>query len=297
VEAEIDRWAWWAGETRLPPLARYLLHASKLRYEYEVYEAQIADFHRANRDLDADVERLTGVLAGDRRKPLTTEQLLDASEELAGVEAKMAGATGSSTALGDLRRTVAIASSNLTKVVPPPAEGEQEMSSPFAADLDLAEWLEGQVEHDIGYADSVRDRADGVRSLLQVRFDHARERRMQEQNYLLLLQTALFSALIAGVTAYGIIKDEGKPLTQGDFALIAVAMSLSFALPLLAVHWYARYRWFDRVAAALLGASLGWLIAAHSWKGAAWAVTSAVIVGAIAYALTRLKDRWFDRRR
>jgi hypothetical protein len=305
-EADVDRWAWWAGETRLPGLGLYLLHAAKLRFEGDVYRAQVGGLHDALEELDDEIATLTGVLAGDHRRPLTAERLQDAERRLVEAEVRLAGVTGTSTSLGDLGRTVRIARHNMGALVPAPARGEPDTDSPFSRDLEVADWLEEQVEHDVGYAASARERADRVRDLLALRLSHAAERRMQEQNYLLLLQTALLSALIAGVTAFGVLREFSGIEKELQLALVAVAVSFALALPLLLVHAYARYRWFDRVAAVLLGASLGWLITAAAWvvftdpneAAPAWAaVPAAIALGILALALTRLQDRWISKHR
>jgi hypothetical protein len=300
AEAEIDRFAWWAGETRLPPLARYLLHASKLRFEHRVYERQIGEFHQANRDLDADIVELTSVLAEDSRRPLTAEQLDDAAAHLVRAETKLVATTGSMTELADLRRTVKIARENMRPLVPAPAQGASVEDSPFAADLELADWLDAQARHDIGYAKSTRERADRVRDLLKLRFDHASSQREQDQNYLLLLQTALLSALIAGATAFSVLRKDSPVPEQVHVPLIALAVTLALALPLVAVHWRARFRWFDRLAAGLLLASLGWYVTASVWVATTspnedapwWVVVPVMLVcGGAGIWLTYVQDR------
>jgi hypothetical protein len=296
-EEDVHRWAWWEAETRLPAFARYLLHASKVRFEGDVFQAEMPELHRAQRAMEEEIVDVTRVLAEEERRPHTAEHLYAAERRLIALESSLAGAAGSGTDLDDLRRTVGIARENMKNLMPGTARGETGDSSPFADDLALADWLDAQIAHEIGYASSTRARADGVRNLLSLRLRHAAERRLQEQNYLLLLQTALLSALIAGGGAYTALKDSG--VTPGLHApLTALAVTLALALPLLFVHWYARYRSFDRIAAGLLGASVGWFIASDIWRhGGTGAhpqqtIPAAILFGALGMALTWLQDRW-----
>lgn len=105
VPPELDEvasaWVWSRGDTVIPPLARALLHAAKIRYELRVWRGSGRDHARF---LPAD--------------------------------------------LLDLRRTVTIAADNLA------ASG-----SPFRDDTDLAAWFLRQLEHDIGYTETARERA------------------------------------------------------------------------------------------------------------------------------------------
>ncbi|MFG3490593.1 CATRA conflict system CASPASE/TPR repeat-associated protein [Streptomyces sp. NPDC047972] len=136
-EARASAWCWSSGGTSIPPLARYLLHAAKLRYQLRVWRCD----NRAA-ELRARLDEATGHPGG-------------------GVPAGFPDSTGASAEarrlvprLRSLRRTVEIAADNMGRVLggPPPYAG------PFADDHALASWLSSAVDDEAGYLADTVDR-------------------------------------------------------------------------------------------------------------------------------------------
>ncbi|GAB1817737.1 CATRA conflict system CASPASE/TPR repeat-associated protein [Herbidospora sp. RD11066] len=116
-DAVASAWVWSRGDTAIPPLARYLLHAAKLRYELRVW----------------------------RQAPKVRPAHAD---------------------LRDLHRTVTIASDNLAAALGPELTG-----GPFHDDADLAAWFLRQLDHDMGYAETARDRRRTPEPVVEPSYD------------------------------------------------------------------------------------------------------------------------------
>ncbi|MGW0988818.1 CATRA conflict system CASPASE/TPR repeat-associated protein [Streptomyces sp. NPDC002486] len=91
AEEAFDCWSWVDGTSRLAPLTRYLLHASKLRYEAGVHARSQEASHSAQFAVDAQVEMLTELYPRVVAGRVATGRLLDASVELARLQGHSAG--------------------------------------------------------------------------------------------------------------------------------------------------------------------------------------------------------------
>ncbi|WP_143081820.1 CATRA conflict system CASPASE/TPR repeat-associated protein [Streptomyces qinglanensis] len=139
-EARASAWCWSSGGTSIPPLARYLLHAAKLRYQLRVWRCD----NRAA-ELRARVDEATGrpgggVPAGFPGTPDPTGPPAEARRLVP--------------RLRSLRRTVDIAADNMARALgsPPPYAG------PFADDHALAAWLSAALDDEAGYLADAVDR-------------------------------------------------------------------------------------------------------------------------------------------
>ena len=121
---EADRaagtWAWSRGDTAIPPLARYLLHAAKLRARYREWHAEAGDRAPADGRVPADALRL----AADLRA---------------------------------LRKSAEIADHNMRLALG--TDGPLAPDGPFTDDRNLAQWLQAQLTDDIAYVEIAADRA------------------------------------------------------------------------------------------------------------------------------------------
>lgn len=152
-DAAASSWAWSDGHPGMPPLARYLLHTAKLRFELRVWERD--GQARALRDsLDALSGELVRLGAGGE------------------AEARLLRLRGQQTALlaGELRllrQAVEIAADNLGRVLDRPAPRTRLMApgGPFADDADLAASFLERLDDQIAALTTRMDTAGTVLSM------------------------------------------------------------------------------------------------------------------------------------
>lgn len=157
-------WLWSGGDPALPPFARYLLHAAKLRHQLRVWQR---DNH--TRELKATLESLGAELRGPGAGADAAERLrrrrLDAALFLDDQRA--------------LRRTVEIAADNMGRSL----QGAELLGpgSPFADDAALARSFLERLDDDHAYLGVAVDRADRLGAsdtpaavVTAPRADHAR---------------------------------------------------------------------------------------------------------------------------
>ena len=139
-------WAWSDGGAAIPPLARYLLHAAKLRFLYRVWlrdstshelaaviRSRVAALRQAPQEQRGD-----DALAGDVRRRLAEARLM-ASD------------------LRELRQSVEIAEHNMSQVV-----SSAELlapAGPFADDKNLARNFLARLDDELRYLDVAAERA------------------------------------------------------------------------------------------------------------------------------------------
>jgi predicted nucleotide-binding protein len=139
-------WAWSNGETAIPPLARYLLHAAKLRQLYRGWQ-HADDTRELAAAVQAQVTRL-------REAP--PEQLADGA--LAGLLRRKAGEARLRAAdLRELRQAAEIAKHNMELVGSSP--GLLAPAGPFADDKNLAYWFLGRLGDEVSSLGVAADRA------------------------------------------------------------------------------------------------------------------------------------------
>jgi predicted nucleotide-binding protein len=139
-------WAWSNGGTAIPPLARYLLHAARLRQLYRsgqragdtrelaaTIQAQVASLREA-----APAQLADGVLAGQLHRKASEARLRAAD-------------------LRELRKAVEIARHNMELVVSSP--GLLAPAAPFADDKNLASWFLDRLDDEVSYLGIAADRA------------------------------------------------------------------------------------------------------------------------------------------
>jgi predicted nucleotide-binding protein len=143
-EEELSAWAWSDGTTALPPFARYLLHAAKLRYEARLLD----DWEQGPRggDVNAMLAELSVALAPDAPHPDKAGLLGSRLSRLRAQEVHLRALVAD---LERLSNTVTIAHANLGRA----AEGDASAGEAgmFAADQALARWLTGQLGDYLSY--------------------------------------------------------------------------------------------------------------------------------------------------
>jgi hypothetical protein len=78
--------------------------------------------------------------------------------------------------------------------------------------------------------------------------------------------------------------------------LLAALASLLLAVPVLVAHWHEPFRAFDHTVAGMLGAAVGWLLAAAVWPDFDAPVAVTILAAAGGAALGVLAGRAHDRR-
>lgn len=137
-------WVWSRGDAAIPPLARYLLHAAKLRYELRVWrsDSQARELRAALDSLSAEFRRLD---VSDPAK----ERLL----QLRRLDAKLLHAD-----LRDLRQSVEIAADNLGRALD--LSGLLIPGSAFADDAALADSMLEGLDDEVAYLGRAAERAE-----------------------------------------------------------------------------------------------------------------------------------------
>jgi predicted nucleotide-binding protein len=143
-------WAWSDSTTAIPPAARYLLHAAKVRYELRVWRRDSQAYHlRESLDTLATEMRRAGTSDLAMRE-LLRRRRMDAVSQHADLLA--------------MRRTVEIAADNLDRSLT--LSGSPIPGSMFADDRALAQWLVEWLNDEAEYLAIAIDRAAQLAALL-----------------------------------------------------------------------------------------------------------------------------------
>ncbi|MFB8077409.1 CATRA conflict system CASPASE/TPR repeat-associated protein [Streptomyces sp. NPDC056013] len=144
----LSAWTWSRGDLALPRLARYLLHAAKLRYELRVFERDTGDVRLPDvdpgppDDRPGALDRTAGLLA--RRR---------------------AAAAALAISLRELHRTGAIAAANMAETLRD-REPMVLAGAPFADDRQLADWFLARVDDEAHYLELTASQAEQALALL-----------------------------------------------------------------------------------------------------------------------------------
>ncbi|KAA0940809.1 CATRA conflict system CASPASE/TPR repeat-associated protein [Streptomyces apricus] len=135
-DAELSAWTWSQGDPAMPPLARYLMHAAKLRYQARVR----GDGEQLKRLIDRVNDHVAQVRTALERGSTAYAALARLRLD----EADLASALRD---VRTMRRTVEIAVDNMTTA----------LAEPFGSDRRLAEWLASQLSDDAEYLEATRE--------------------------------------------------------------------------------------------------------------------------------------------
>ncbi|MFE3519016.1 CATRA conflict system CASPASE/TPR repeat-associated protein [Streptomyces sp. NPDC059166] len=286
-EAALDEWVWYApGEHRLRPLARYLMHMSKIRYQAQRYDERDSvpsRIEESDRWTNALLRELDS--AGGRQ---SLEGVVRTAAQLDSTQTSPQGMLWTITRQRQFSNTVAAGMDNLLPYTPAVRRIGTGPSWP-ESDRAFAERLIQRVDDDRLHLEAARERADSVRAQARAATDRAMS---DERSLLTLIQTSVLGAVLTGLAAVQTLEYElplPKPLQS---PLIAVLTAFALALPVSVLRWTGvalgvhRHRWLDRVVAGLAGAAVGWL--AVTGYGVVWGAgpTQAVwtLPGAVAAA-------------
>jgi hypothetical protein len=144
-DADLCIWTWSNGGPDLPPFARYLLHATKIRYEARVWDGG-RPIEQLRRRVNLAVDQLRQTLGGPDQ-PAASYRLMVEETHLATAMQDVR----------DMRRTVEIATHNM----------KQALADPLSADLALAHWLDQVLGDAMEYLASCQDTAAQVQTIAQ----------------------------------------------------------------------------------------------------------------------------------
>ncbi|MEW2352996.1 CATRA conflict system CASPASE/TPR repeat-associated protein [Spirillospora sp. NPDC029432] len=220
-ERDLDAWLWSSGDDRMSPLARFLMHAAKVRFQLRVY-AEGRVFRQARQRVDDQAARVVAALEDDG--------LLAAHRELMNHQVAPDGLIWTMTRLRDMVRTVEIARYNMR-------------ATPLEDDLALADWFRLRIEDDLGYADAARERAREIgaitdlviRERLQARAETS-ERRWGRFG---VLETAVIGTLLMMLAA---VQSLDYKVPVGDAAKPYIVAALGTVAFLLTAFGFVRWR-------------------------------------------------------
>ncbi len=158
-DARLSAWAWSRGTPEMPPFARYLLHAAKVRYHLRVWGDG-----RAVRGLRDDVEALTTALARTLDADPVDDQAGGIPGQLARLRAGQAHLINTSSALERMRRAVDVARWNMSEALGG-AQGVGAVDGLFREDARLVEWFVQQLVDDQALLEASTRRARGITDL------------------------------------------------------------------------------------------------------------------------------------
>jgi hypothetical protein len=147
-DPQLSAWTWSRGDVAMPPLARYLLHAAKLRYQARVRGdgQQIAQLRERVNDRVAQLARMLNA-PSDHAAELAERRRLRADE----AELRL-----TATDVRNMRHTVRIAVDNMAR----------SLAEPLGADRRLADWFPRQLEADAEYLDTALQSAQHIGRLV-----------------------------------------------------------------------------------------------------------------------------------
>ncbi|GAA2304954.1 hypothetical protein GCM10009853_072510 [Glycomyces scopariae] len=140
----LSAWTWSRGDTALPPLARYLMHAAKLRHQARVRGDGNSTAELIRR-AEGRRERLSGSIGTPTNASITRE-------DWDGLHADNLALTGALADMRAMRNTVKIAIDRMTTTMP----------ELCGADLRLVQRLPKQLADDVEYLDTARDAANDI---------------------------------------------------------------------------------------------------------------------------------------
>ncbi|WP_247196688.1 CATRA conflict system CASPASE/TPR repeat-associated protein [Streptomyces sp. GESEQ-35] len=292
-DPELTAWTWTDRNRELPRLAKYLLHAAKLRYQLRVRRAA-EDISTLRAATDAAIAELLKQTAAAPTGPGRQSELIKAAHALVDLQARERGLVDRSTRSREMSRTVEIAAANLAALAGDPALG-----GPFADDRALADWLVQRLDDEATYVEAALRRSEQVGALADQLVQRGRQRRQETVNLgltgaigAILMSLAAVQSLQYTVPLPGPVKP-AVVTALGALALLASLVVLRVVAP--------ERRWplaLVRLGTGAVGATLAWVgVAALGGRGLGvgwtWAGAAA---GAVVAVLGMLAASARDRR-
>jgi hypothetical protein len=171
-DLRLSAWAWSRGTPEIPPFARYLLHAAKVRYHLRVWGDG-----RAVRGLRDDVEARTTALTRMLDPDAATDRTEEIRLQLPRLLAGRAHLVSTRTAMERMRRAVEIARWNMREAVGGGIQGGEGfvaagtggVAGLFRDDARLVDWFVQQLADDQAFLEASESCARGIAHLAQER--------------------------------------------------------------------------------------------------------------------------------
>ncbi|GIE99644.1 CATRA conflict system CASPASE/TPR repeat-associated protein [Paractinoplanes rishiriensis] len=268
-EQTLDEWSWTTGDSPgLAPLTRYLLHTTKIRYEYGVITTDLPRLRRFADELSAGAEDLLreseafsdrGWLPRARRARVHPTDLRDAGRRVNAIATATDGFANSHNQLTTAVEAVRFARRNAAATV---ASFRSPPGGPLPADVNLADAVEMQASTEAATLAAVMRRAEEARRLADTAItDHVRDRQAE----LTVVQTSLLSGLIMALAAIQSLQIKVGLPGPLNWPLIALLASIAITVPLILPSWRladlgrtSENRRLPTAALAFLSGSAGW---------------------------------------
>ncbi|NEA64441.1 CATRA conflict system CASPASE/TPR repeat-associated protein [Streptomyces sp. SID12488] len=277
-DPELTAWAWTNRNRELPRLAKYLLHAAKLRYQLRVWRAaeDIATLRAAT---DAAIAELLKQTAAAPTAPGRQSELIKAAHALVDLQARERGLVDRSTHSREMARTVEIAAANLATLAGDPALG-----GPFADDKALADWLVQRLDDEATYVEAALRRSEQVGALADQLVQRSWQRRQETVN---LGLTGAIGAILMSLAAVQSLQYTVPLPNPVKPAVITALGALALLASLVVLRVMAPERRWPlvqvRLGTGVVGATLAWVgMATLGGRdiGAGWTCAGAA-VGAV----------------
>lgn len=301
AEDDVERWIWASdGRQGLMPLTRYCLNVARAEHQRHVFESL-----RPVADLIAEVDAATRALVIQLDSPegADTQRLLAADNALRRLQVSESGVLWRMTRIQEMAATVRALHANIHRHRPS-GSAPATPGGMAARDEAMVTWLTGQLDREAGYLDGLSRRVTAAHATVSSMVGSAISRRRER---ITLLQTSFLGALLMALAAVQAFQYTVRVNHAVIAPLTCVLAAAAFGLPLLVVRWSGLlprtepYRWPDLLAAAVLGAAVGWLASSGCWLAVThrvapwWATVPAVVVPGLLCVVVTLRLGARDR--
>ena len=296
----LSAWTWSLGE-ELAPLAHYLLHAAKTRFQMRLWSADGAAgrsaLRRATDQAIAPLLRLSDeVVEGGEPRP---EALLAATTPLVRLRVSEADLADRASRLHDIARVVEIAANNMAT-----RARRDQAGGLFLDDAELARWMQRQLGHDAAFLESAADRARAVAALGDHLVTRGLATRRERVNLILTGVIGAVVAVLTAIQAFGYQVPLAEPAKAAVIPpVIAAIGALALVLYMAVLPTVPERR---SASAAARSVTLGLLAAMTAWLVTAVACTlsglplpapASLTAGAAAVGIAATAvSMWFLRR-
>jgi hypothetical protein len=229
---------WINDDRRVGWVARYVVHAVKLRFEADLIRDEFPGLRELQAELTKSATSLIGVVDRLASRRISPAELVDAETKVAQVRRAAAELDLATAQVKDLADTVKIAGENIAANVP------SGLTSPaIDADAELAQLTHRRATTEVRYMESTTRRADVAATLAEASIRRENDRLGRTATRLIALNGAVVSMVFS---VFGVSQAVHGP---NAIWLMAFVAALSVSLPVVALYWTDPRRW--PVASAL----------------------------------------------
>jgi hypothetical protein len=158
--------------------------------------------------------------------------------------------------LKELSLTTRIAARNVRKLVPPAHPRITVADNNFfARDRARSVWLLEQIQMDLGYLNTLRQRVEAAHEIATLLLGRESQETSRRLKNLILIQGTLIGSLTMGLLmlpAFEVFHEHRMMV----WAILLLLMAIVLALPVLFERWHERYTLIDHLAGGVLGAAV-----------------------------------------